>query len=133
MADRAARMVAGFAASAASHALRCTRFEALSGEREDAAFDIVVNATAASIAGEALPLPPSLFDGVALAYDMMYGAEPSRFLVDADRAGARVIADGLGMLVEQAAESFRLWHGVMPETASVLRELRATLSNEVAS
>lgn len=122
-ADRAARMAAAFDASAV---LGCMRFDTLT----DATFDIVVNATAASIAGQALPLPPSLFAGVALAYDMMYAAKPSRFLVDAEDAGARLVADGLGMLVEQAAESFRLWHGVMPETASVLRELRATLVDE---
>ena len=127
-ADRAARLVADFAAVDPTGLLRHARFEALG---EDP-FDIVVNATAASIAGQTLPLPDALFDGVTLAYDMMYAPEPSRFLSDARRTGARCIADGLGMLVEQAAESFRLWHGVMPETSAVLSGLRATLSSEAA-
>jgi shikimate dehydrogenase len=87
-------------------------------------FDLVVNATSAGIAGHALPLPAAVFTNVRLAYDMMYAATPTRFLVDARTAGAEVVADGLGMLVEQAAESFRLWHGVMPQTEPVLRRLR---------
>lgn len=105
--------------------LGCTTFDALA----DASFDVVVNATSASIAGQRLPLPASLFDGVALAYDMMYAAEATPFLIEAGRAGARMTADGLGMLVEQAAESFRLWHGIAPETASVLHGLRLTLTS----
>ncbi len=123
--DKAAALVASFDDS---DALGFTRFDDLG----DASFDVVVNATSASIAGQALPLPSSLFEGVALAYDMMYAAEPTRFLIDAACAGALRTADGLGMLVEQAAESFRLWRGVMPETASVLRALRAALASEAA-
>jgi len=87
-------------------------------------FDLVINATAASIAGDLPPLPPGLFAPRSLAYDMMYGREPTPFLKYAREQGAR-IADGGGMLVEQAAESFLLWRGVRPDTAPVIARLRA--------
>ena len=96
-------------------------FDALERER----FDLVVNATSASLAGEAPPLPPSAFAAAALAYDMMYGKGDTPFLQLARAHGARELADGLGMLVEQAAESFFIWRGVRPETKSVLADLRA--------
>lgn len=85
-------------------------------------FDLVVNATAASLAGDLPPLPDTVFNAGALAYDMMYGRD-TPFLAFARARGARV-ADGLGMLVEQAAEAFRLWRGVRPDTAPVIRMLR---------
>ena len=94
------------------------RFEALPGE----SFDIVINATSAGLKGESLPLPAGLFAPDALAYDMMYGRE-TPFMAFAREQGARV-ADGLGMLVEQAAESFHVWRGVRPDTAPVIRLLR---------
>ncbi len=94
-------------------------YAALSGER----FDVVINATAASLKGELPPLPDQLFNPGALAYDMMYGAETS-FMAWARRHGASQVADGLGMLVEQAAESFFLWRGVRPDTAPVIQKLR---------
>jgi shikimate dehydrogenase len=87
-------------------------------------FDIVINATAASLQGELPPLPDNLLNPGALAYDMMYGKE-TPFMVWARQHGAGAIADGLGMLIEQAAESFFLWRGVRPETAPVIRMLRA--------
>jgi len=87
-------------------------------------FDLVVNATSASIAGALPPLPPDLFAPRSLAYDMMYGREPTPFLEFARTQGARG-ADGSGMLVEQAAESFLVWRGVRPETAPVIARLRA--------
>ncbi len=86
-------------------------------------FDLVINATAASLAGEAPPLAPTALAPQALAYDMMYGRD-TPFLVFARAAGART-ADGLGMLVEQAAEAFLIWRGVRPLTAPVLARLRA--------
>ncbi len=92
----------------------------------DRPFDVVINATAASLAGEMPPLPAGVFAPGALAYDMMYGRE-TPFLSFALAHGAR-IADGLGMLVEQAAEAFWLWRGVRPETAPVLAALRAELA-----
>jgi shikimate dehydrogenase len=94
-------------------------FDGLAGR----AFDLVINATAAGLEGELPPLPPALFTAGALAYDMVYGRD-TEFLAMARAAGAGT-ADGLGMLVEQAAESFLLWRGVRPETRAVLAALRA--------
>jgi len=88
-------------------------------------FDIVINATSASLAGESLPLEGVFSEGM-LAYDMMYGKEPTEFMRRAAAEGARA-ADGLGMLIEQAAESFFLWLGVRPRTRPVLEALRREL------
>ncbi|MDP3538472.1 MAG: shikimate dehydrogenase [Azonexus sp.] len=90
-------------------------------------FDLVINATAASLAGEGLPLPTCLFASGALAYDMMYGKGETPFMTQAREQGAAFCADGLGMLAEQAAEAFLVWRGVRPETAQVLADLRAKL------
>jgi shikimate dehydrogenase len=87
------------------------------------AFDLVINATAASLAGDLPPLPSEVFADDALAYDMMYGKD-TPFLSFARARGAGT-ADGLGMLVEQAAEAFCLWRGVRPDTASVMQLLRS--------
>ena len=97
-------------------------FEAINGQ-----FDLVINGTSASIEGEVPPLPENLFANGAWAYDMMYGADPTAFLLWAGPRGARLL-DGLGMLVEQAAESFFLWRNVRPETASVREALRQSLN-----
>jgi len=86
-------------------------------------FDLVVNATAASLAGELPPLPADLFAPGALAYDMMYGRD-TPFLAFARTHGAAT-ADGLGMLVEQAAEAFFVWRGVRPDPAPVIARLQA--------
>lgn len=85
-------------------------------------FDIVINATSTGLTDEMPPLPPTIFAPGALAYDMMYGRE-TPFMKFAREHGARV-ADGLGMLVEQAAEAFCIWRGVRPETAPVIAALR---------
>jgi shikimate dehydrogenase len=95
----------------------------LSGE-----FDIIINATSASLSDEVPPMPKALFTSSTLAYDMMYGATPTAFLRFADTAGAQ-LRDGLGMLVEQAAEAFYLWRGLRPETTSVLTQLRRSLAS----
>ena len=93
-------------------------FDALPGQE----FDLVINATAASLAGDLPPLPDDCLARNALAYDMMYGRQ-TPFMVFAQERGARV-ADGLGMLVEQAAEAFALWRGVHPDTQPVIDRLR---------
>ncbi len=85
--------------------------------------DVVINATAASLEGALPDLPPHLLGSGMDVYDMMYASEPTPFLVQAHAAGARC-ADGLGMLVEQAAEAFLIWRDVRPETGTVLRRLR---------
>lgn len=95
-----------------------------------APYDLVINATAASLAGELPPLPEDVFAPGGLAYDMMYGRD-TPFLQRARAAGART-ADGLGMLVEQAAESFYLWRGVRPQTAPVIALLRGESDREQA-
>ena len=87
-------------------------------------FDLVINATSAGLTGAVLPAPS--FSPNALAYEMVYGRQ-TPFMQAARAAGARV-ADGLGMLVEQAAEAFFVWRGVRPKTAPVLAALRAELS-----
>jgi shikimate dehydrogenase len=117
IANRTAARAQALAARVAG-AEACT-FEALEGR----AFDVVVNATSAGLAGELPPLPRGLFLPEALAYDMVYGRD-TEFLAMARAAGAAA-SDGLGMLVEQAAESFLLWRGVRPRATSVLAELRA--------
>jgi shikimate dehydrogenase len=94
-------------------------FDALAGR----AFDVVVNATSAGLSGELPRLPQGLFRPGALAYDMLYGRD-TEFLAMARTAGAAT-SDGLGMLVEQAAESFLVWRGVRPATGPVLAALRA--------
>ncbi|MHB1351937.1 MAG: shikimate dehydrogenase [Thiobacillus sp.] len=99
------------------------RVKACGFDALDTPFDVVINATAASLAGELPPLSPQVFGAGALAYDMMYGRD-TPFLAFARAHGADT-ADGLGMLVEQAAEAFFLWRGVRPDTAPVIAALRA--------
>ncbi|MES2604528.1 MAG: shikimate dehydrogenase [Pseudomonadota bacterium] len=89
-------------------------------------FDWVINASAASLQGELPPLPDALLDKDAWCYDLMYAKEPTIFCQWATQHGAHRSLDGLGMLVEQAAESFWLWRGVRPATAGVLASLRAS-------
>lgn len=87
--------------------------------------DLIINATSASLDGELPPLAPSLIGaGHTWCYDMMYGSETMVFNRWAARQGAARCLDGLGMLVEQAAEAFLLWRGVRPDTAPVLAALR---------
>lgn len=98
-------------------------FEAL-GEQP---FDVVINGTSASLGGELPPLPDGLLAYGAFAYDMMYGRE-TPFTAWARRQGATHVLDGLGMLVEQAAEAFFLWRGRRPNIAPILAQLRQDLT-----
>jgi len=95
-------------------------YEALAGQQ----FDIVINATSSGLTDSLPPLPVGIFKPGALAYDMMYGKE-TPFLRFAREQGAAQLADGLGMLVEQAAVAFHKWRGVSPDTAPVIAKLRA--------
>lgn len=92
------------------------------------AFDLVLNGTSSSLSGDGLNLPTNLITSDSCCYDLMYGPAAIPFMQWAEQQGARA-ADGLGMLVEQAAESFRIWREVMPETAPVIDELRDMLSS----
>jgi shikimate dehydrogenase len=96
-----------------------------------AAFELVINASASSLAGEATPIPAAALGRDSLAVDLMYGPAAEGFLRWAQGHGA-IGRDGLGMLVEQAAEAFALWRGVRPDTAPVLTALRAQLVKEAA-
>lgn len=88
-------------------------------------FDVVINATSTGLSDELAPLPDEVFAPHALAYDMMYGRDT--LFLNFARTHSAQTADGLGMLVEQAAEAFYLWRGIRPDTAAVLEALRATL------
>ena len=89
-------------------------------------FDVIINATSAGLTNESLPISDDVFGKNTLAYDMMYARE-TPFMAQARANGAQV-ADGLGMLVEQAAEAFYLWRDVRPQTAPVLKMMRESIS-----
>ncbi|MFZ9149661.1 MAG: shikimate dehydrogenase [Burkholderiales bacterium] len=118
--DKAERLVRHFHqhTAAVPQGVMARPYENLGGQP----FDLVVNATSAGLEGVMPPLPENLFAPGAIAYDMVYGIE-TRFLAFARSRGVRC-ADGLGMLVEQAAESFFIWRGVRPDTAPVIAQLR---------
>lgn len=91
-------------------------------------FDLIINGTSASLTGDLPPLPDTLFNENACAYDMMYAAQPTPFMQWATQQGAEHCYDGLGMLVEQAAESFYIWRKKRPETQSVIEKLRKEMT-----
>lgn len=95
-------------------------FEDLAGD----AFDWIINGTSASLSGDVPPLPVSVVGEYSRCYDMMYSADVTPFNQWAANLGAAATYDGLGMLVEQAAESFRLWRGLMPPTGQVIASLK---------
>jgi len=115
--DRAFLLAKSFSSNGAVQAFR---FDQLEGKE----FDIVINGTSSSLIGERLNLPRNIFSSGSVAYDMMYSDTRTPFLTWASEQGVENLTDGLGMLVEQAASSFKLWHGVRPDTSSVLRSLR---------
>jgi shikimate dehydrogenase len=125
---KAQALVAQHAALAQQHGVQ---LQAQAQDQIEASFDVVINATAASLQGDAIPVPASVLRPGSLAYDMMYGPSAAPFLAWAQAQGA-IGRDGLGMLVEQAAASFALWRGVRPPSQQVLQELRAVLAQESA-
>lgn len=122
--DKAQALVARHAALAAQHGVQLS---ARGLQDAGSGFGIVVNATATSMAGTGVPVPGTVLAPGALACDMMYGPAAEGFMAWARENGARP-RDGLGMLVEQAAEAFLVWRGMRPPSAQVLAELRATLA-----
>lgn len=99
-------------------------------ELEGRTFQVVINATSASLGGELPPIPASTIANAEIVYDMMYGKEPTVFLRWAQQQGASHISDGLGMLVEQAAESFYIWRNIRPDTQTVIKIIREKLKTE---
>lgn len=97
-------------------------------EVNDAGFDIIINGTSASLQGELPPLPPTIFKQHSCSYDMMYSARATPFMQWSIENGAEKVFDGLGMLVEQAAESFYIWRNVRPETRPVIQQIRKLLT-----
>lgn len=102
--------------------VRCSAYDDLQG-----AFDVVLNATSSSLKGELPPLNPSVFAPGCLAYDLTYGKGLTPFLKLAQKAGVKNLADGVGMLAEQAAEAFAWWRGVRPNTSAVIKNLTVPL------
>lgn len=121
IANRSAAKAEELAAQFAAHGpVRASTHAALDG-----VFDVVINATSASLGGEMPPLSAGLFGPATLAYDMMYGDAPTVFLQFAASQGAQT-RDGLGMLIEQAAEAFLVWRGLRPDTAPLFAQLRCS-------
>ncbi len=87
-------------------------------------FDVIINATAAGLQGQVPPLPAGVIGPDSFCYDMVYATEPTAFMQYAVQQHCRQACDGLGMLVEQAAEAFHVWRGIMPNTAPVMASLR---------
>ena len=137
IANRTAARAEGLATLFAAHATQvgcnlqgCGLAALTTLVRTDGAFDIVINATSASLSGQAVALPTGSLTENAFAYDMMYGNTLTPFLAAQAAAGVLYLADGLGMLVEQAAVAFALWRGVMPDTAPVYQALRSDLQHK---
>jgi len=125
--DKATQLVQRHATLAAEQGVDC---QAMSLQHEglfSQSFDVVINATSSSLQQGQVPVPPSVLQSGGMACDLMYGPAAQGFMQWATAGGAQA-RDGLGMLVEQAAESFYVWRGVRPPTAPVLTELRALLA-----
>jgi len=101
--------------------IQASTYEALAGQQ----FDIIINATSASLTGDLPPLADGLLAEAGVCYDLAYSQEPTAFVLWGKQQGASLSVDGLGMLAEQAAHAFKLWRGVMPETAAVRISLRS--------
>jgi shikimate dehydrogenase len=101
--------------------------EAASAATLSAPFDVVLNATSASVTGKCPEIAPQVFGANTLAYDLMYGKGLTPFLQIARDAGVKQLADGVGMLVEQAAEAYAWWRGARPQTKSVIQTMTIPL------
>lgn len=122
-ADRAQRLASLFEAQADGR-IRAAGLPVTSGR-----FDLLINATSSGLdPAQQLPIAPAVLAGARLAIDMVYAARPTAFMRAAHEAGCEQVSDGLGMLVEQAAESFFIWRGVRPETHAVYETIRAELN-----
>lgn len=108
-----------------SGAIHACGFTALAGQ----SFDLIVNATSSGVDGKVPPLPVSLISHHTRCYDMFYQQGLTPFLLWCQQQGARQLADGLGMLVGQAAHAFQLWHGVMPEITPVIAQLKEAMQS----
>jgi len=95
-------------------------FASLSGDR----YNLILNATSASLSGELPDLPPAILAKDGVCYDLAYGKQPTAFVRWGLEQGSRLSVDGMGMLVEQAAEAFYLWRGIRPDTAPIIAELK---------
>ncbi|MEM5365412.1 shikimate dehydrogenase [Paraburkholderia azotifigens] len=126
MANRDVSKAEALAAQTGAHgsALRACGYHDLAAQGR---FDLVVNATSASLTGQLPPVPPSVFSPQGTAYELAYGKGLTPFLRLARNAGVHHIADGVGMLVEQAAEAFAWWRGVRPETRAAIDRLTVPL------
>ena len=123
MVNRDEQKAAGLAQEIGHPLLSVSSYEALEGQR----FELVINATSASLVGELPPVPAGVFAEAALAYELAYGKGLTPFLRLAQEQGVAQLADGVGMLVEQAAEAFAWWRGVRPETRPVIDQLTIPL------
>jgi shikimate dehydrogenase len=124
IANRTAGKAHGLKADfAARTALQTGGYDELAGET----FDVILNATSTGLSKDELPLPSGVFAPGALAYDLVYGKGLTTFLKQAQAAGVTQLADGVGMLVEQAAEAFEWWRGVRPDTQPVITRFTVPL------
>ena len=123
IANRHVAKAHALAAEVNDERVHVSSYQALAGQR----FDLVVNATSASLTGELPPVTAEVFDGALLAYELAYGKGLTPFLRLAREAGVGRLADGVGMLVEQAAEAFEWWRGVRPQTRPVIDHLTVPL------
>lgn len=117
---RAEALVSLFADHAGNTTLNTLEYADLSGEK----FDLIINGTSASLQGEVPPIPDNLMNSGTGCYDMMYSKLPTAFVKWGLDHGAFYAIDGLGMLVEQAAEAFYIWRGVRPETEALISQFR---------
>ena len=107
--------------------ITATSYPELNNDEASCDFDIIINASSASLSSELPTLPINMINKNTYCYDLMYAKELTPFLLWAKAKGSSVISDGLGMLVYQGAESFLIWRGVKPKTAKVIRQLRGLL------